>query len=249
MQMEFTGERYIPELLSPKISYEHWHRYIFASRFCVQKKVLDLACGEGYGSAYLAAVAHTVTGIDISDDAVQHAKMKYNLPNVQFLQSDVSRLNLESKGFDTIVSFETLEHLTADSQELFMAEAVRLLNAEGILLVSTPNKKIYSDNANYVNPYHLSEFYKPDFENFLQRHFKSVVVFSQQIIGGSIISDDDENIFNIDRLRLGQNGFIPGTNEKQAEMEYLIGICSQNKFSPVSGSILLDNDNKLITDH
>ena len=247
--MEFTGERYVPELLSAKISYEHWHRYIFASRFCIQKKVLDLACGEGYGSAYLARLASQVTGIDISGDTIQHAKSKYNQQNIQFLQSDVAQLNLESGGFDTIVSFETLEHLSTGNQELFLNEMVRLLAADGIFLVSTPNKKVYSDDANYANPYHLAEFYKPDFESFLQKYFKTVIVFNQQIIGGSIIRRDDEIIYNIDQLHQGENGFVPGAREKQTEMEYLIGICSQNEFSAVSGSILLDDDNKLISDH
>src|SRR4051812_25857571 len=114
MQLEFTGERFVPELMAAKISYEHWHRYIFARRFCIGKKVLDVACGEGYGTAYLASFAQYITGVDISEESIQHATTKYKGPKSEFVQSDVAQMPLNNVSFDTIVSFETLEHLSAD---------------------------------------------------------------------------------------------------------------------------------------
>ena len=86
MEMAFTGERYVPSLLSAKISYEHWHRYIFAKGYVQNKLVLDAACGEGYGTAYLAGFATHVTGIDLSEEAINHAQKKYLLNNLSFVR-------------------------------------------------------------------------------------------------------------------------------------------------------------------
>ena len=66
--MKFTGERYLPELDFPEISYEHWHRYLVAAELAGGKVVLDLACGEGYGSALLASKAVSVIGIDADSE-------------------------------------------------------------------------------------------------------------------------------------------------------------------------------------
>jgi len=244
MQMEFTGERYLPELTSAKISYEHWHRYIFASRFCTQKKVLDIACGEGFGSNFLARYAESVTGIDIAPEIIEHAKRKYNHGRVDFKASNAVSLAVESETFDVIVSFETLEHLTKDDQHLFIEEMVRVMKEDGVLIISTPNKKVYSDDANYSNPFHLSEFYKEEFISFLTEHFKNIAIFSQQVIGASLIRRETESVYDIEHIHMRSSGFIPGVFSDEIETEYMIGVCSQNSFS-AAGSILLDDTNQL----
>jgi len=242
--MEFTGERYLPELLSAKISYEHWHRYMFASRFCNQKNVLDIACGEGFGSNYLSKNAEFVLGVDIAPDIIEHAKKKYNHQRLDFMVSNAVSVPLESENFDVIVSFETLEHLSKDDQHLFIKEMVRLMKEDGTLIISTPNKKVYSDDANYSNPFHLSEFYKQEFMSFLTEHFKNITIFSQQVIGASLISREKESVYSIEHVHLGSNGFAPGAINGEVKMEYMIGVCSQNDFS-ADGSILLDDTNIL----
>src|SRR6202158_4675765 len=72
----FTGERFVPGCAG-EIAYEHWHRYAFARRFAAGKRVLDAACGEGYGSALLGAVAESVVGVDIDASAIAHAGERY----------------------------------------------------------------------------------------------------------------------------------------------------------------------------
>ena len=74
--LDFTGERFTPECVR-EIWYEHWHRYVFARQLAKGKRVLDAACGEGYGSALLADVAASVVGADISDQAIAHARSRY----------------------------------------------------------------------------------------------------------------------------------------------------------------------------
>lgn len=245
MQMEFTGERYVPELLSAKISYEHWHRYIFASRFCSHKNILDIACGEGFGSNFLSKNALTVTGVDISAEAIEHAIRKYNNETTKFIESGATSIPFDDESFDVVVSFETLEHLNRADQDLFLNEVVRVLKKEGIFIVSTPNKKIYSDNANYSNPFHLSEFYKEEFEVFLAQHFKNIDIFSQQITGTSLISRKNENLYSIEHIHQTPSGFVPGPISNLVEMEYMIGLCSQVDLVSVTGSILLDDTNSL----
>ena len=68
--LEFTGERFVPGIAG-EIAHEHWHRYAFARRCVAGKRVLDVACGEGYGSALLAGESTSVTGIDIDAGAIR----------------------------------------------------------------------------------------------------------------------------------------------------------------------------------
>lgn len=71
--MEFTGERFLPTEQG-KIRLEHYHRYAVVQPIVAGKVVLDVACGEGYGSSFMAEVASSVVGVDISAEAVQHAR-------------------------------------------------------------------------------------------------------------------------------------------------------------------------------
>src|SRR6266403_4168752 len=73
MEIPFTGERFLPGCAG-EIAYEHWHRYAFARRFATGKRVLDAACGEGYGTALLSKVASAVVGVDIDAATVAHAR-------------------------------------------------------------------------------------------------------------------------------------------------------------------------------
>lgn len=249
--MEFTGERYVPELVSAKISYEHWHRYLFAKQFCTGKKVLDIACGEGYGSAYLAKFASHTTGVDISAEAIDHARNKYGGTHIEFVLSDAVQLPFDNEYFDTIVSFETLEHLSSEDQQLYITELLRILKKDGILIISTPNKKVYSDEASYANPYHLAELYKADFKAYLSAHFKNVVIFNQQIIGGSQISQrNDEQVQEISYLHTDMGMFCPGpSGQEAADTEYLVAVCFQSGAPSIAGNVLLDENNTLIKEY
>ena len=140
--LEFTGERYTPECVR-EIRYEHVHRYVFARELVKGRKVLDAACGEGYGTALLAETATSVTGVDVSAAAIAHARKRYQHANADFVESDCLSMPFEDGEFDCIVSFETLEHL--EEQESLLAEFRRVLKADGFLLVSTPDRAIYTD--------------------------------------------------------------------------------------------------------
>jgi ubiquinone/menaquinone biosynthesis C-methylase UbiE len=168
---EFTGERFLPSL-SGEIAYEHWHRYAFARRFVAGKRVLDAACGEGYGTALLGAVAASATGVDIDMASIDRARATYaDGKRIRFIASSCTGLPLPSASIDVVVSFETIEHLDAGDQLAMLLEFTRVLTADGLLILSSPNKRLYSDEREVVNKYHLQELYRDDLARLLSRRF------------------------------------------------------------------------------
>lgn len=183
--MEFTGERYIPGL-GNQIALEHLHRYTLALAYVVGKRVLDVACGEGYGSSMLATVAASVAGVDISSEAVNHAAAKYVQSNLEFFCAPAESLPLGSASVDVVVSFETIEHL--EQQEAMLAELKRVLAPGGLLIISCPDRLNYSGVVGHDNPFHVKELYGEEFVALLQSYFLYVEVLGQRVVWGSLVA-------------------------------------------------------------
>ena len=177
--LEFTGERFTPECVR-EIFYEHWHRYAWAAQLVKDRHVLDAACGEGYGSHLLAQHAAKVDGVDIDSEAVRHANAKYARTGLRFHQASALELPFPDDHFDCVVSFETLEHLVEHDE--LMTEFRRVLKPEGFLVISSPDKKTYSDDTGYVNEFHLRELYRDEFEDLLGRFFPSWRLYGQKLM-------------------------------------------------------------------
>ena len=152
--MKFTGERFIPTEQG-RIRLEHYHRYAMVVDVVANKDVLDVASGEGYGSAFMSNVARSVIGVDISDEAVNHASTAYKKPNLTFRQGSATDLKFEDASFDVVVSFETIEHLAEQAQML--AEIRRVLRPNGVLVISSPNRPVYSEESGEHNEFHVKE--------------------------------------------------------------------------------------------
>lgn len=182
--LEFTGERFTPEC-PREIRYEHFHRYAFARELVRGRSVLDAACGEGYGAAVLASAARSVVGVDLSERAVGHARGRYAADNLTFRQADCLSLPCEDDAFEAVVSFETLEHL-ADHDGL-LSEFRRVLAPGGFLLLSSPDRAIYSDRAGHDNPHHVRELYRDELETLLTAHFPAWRLFGQRLGFHSLI--------------------------------------------------------------
>lgn len=193
--LEFTGERFTPECVR-EIWYEHIHRYVFASHYISGLNVLDAACGEGYGSALLAKHAQAVTGVDISLQAVTHARQRYaSQQNLEFTQADCCDLPFEDNAFDCVVSFETLEHL--ENQQGLLAEFRRVLKPKGFLILSSPDKAEYSDVRGFDNEFHVKELYKEELTQLLDQHFPAYRMLGQKLQFQSAI-------WSLDNQRRGQ---------------------------------------------
>lgn len=195
--IEFTGERFLPNNpdAAGEIEVEHYHRYLMARKFAQGKKVLDVACGEGYGSYLLSEVASSVTGVDISEETIEHATNSYQRTGLTYLQGNAAKIPVADGSIDLVVSFETIEH--HDRHEEMMLEISRVLQQDGLLIISSPDKKEYSDIPNYDNPYHVKELYLSEFETLLRKHFSNIALLGQRIKFGSIIAplNKNESIF------------------------------------------------------
>lgn len=168
-----TGERMVPESADRFTFWEHVHRYAFAARFVRGKRVLDIACGEGYGAAALqkAGAAHVI-GVDIAEDVCAHARKKYGL---DARSGSAEQIPIADGSADVVVSFETLEHVPDPHR--FLDECIRVLKPNGRLIISTPNKGIYG--ADSPNPYHCSEMTEAEFSSALHARFRKAAFYSQ----------------------------------------------------------------------
>ncbi|MEX0915136.1 MAG: class I SAM-dependent methyltransferase [Wenzhouxiangellaceae bacterium] len=182
--LEFTGERFTPECVR-EIFHEHWHRYAWAQRLVGGLEVLDCACGEGYGSRILADAAKSVTGVDIDAATIDHARRRYATADVEFECASALELPFENDHFDAVVSFETLEHLTEHDE--LMREFRRVLKPEGFLLMSSPDKKTYSDDTGFDNEFHVRELYRDQFEDLLERYFPHYRLYGQKLMFNSAL--------------------------------------------------------------
>ncbi|MBE9014562.1 class I SAM-dependent methyltransferase, partial [Pseudanabaenaceae cyanobacterium LEGE 13415] len=180
----YSGERFT-DAMTGAIDHEHRHRYLFALQFCQGKRVLDIASGEGYGSALLATVAKEVTGVDIDDETISHSRIAYSAPNLKFEVGDAMSIPLPDESVDIVVSFETIEHF--EGHEKFLSEVRRVLAPGGMVIISSPIKEAYAANLEWKNPFHLKELTKNEFTALMGQHFSNVAYYEQMALMGSMI--------------------------------------------------------------
>lgn len=223
--LAFTGERFTPEC-NREIWFEHWHRYVFARCFVEGKTVLDVACGEGYGSALLASKARSVLGVDIDPEAVAHASKRYagQAEHLSFQVGDATRLDgIAEHSVDVITSFETLEHLA--EHDALMTAFKRVLKPSGLLLISTPDKAEYSDAQGFDNEYHVRELYVPEFEALIHCHFSHQRLWGQKLMFGSMLYDMNGRDQSIQTHTAMHGGMTPESGVQLPPM-YVLAACT-----------------------
>ena len=158
------------------------HKYLFASEHLSGSSILDIACGTGYGTNILFErhPDFSFFGCDLDNSAITYAKNHYS-KQITFKQCNAYSTGFEDNFFDTIISFETLEHLEDGS--LFLKEIKRILKPNGKLICSTPNKtfgeRLGSTKEKPLNPYHISLYYHDDFQHLLSSYFTDVSILGQ----------------------------------------------------------------------
>ena len=222
-ELKFTGERLVPGVFG-KIAVEHLHRYAICLDFVKGKKVLDIASGEGYGSNFLSKSAQEVVGVDISQIAVDHAQKNYSSKNLSFQVGSILDIPCEPDVFDVVVSFETIEHISEHRK--MIAEVKRVLKPDGLLIISTPEKAVYSDQVNYSNPYHEKELYEEEFVQILSEEFQFIQLGYQKFLSGSYIQVP--NSIN-NQVKFFGGDFKEIHQHKDLNQEYLIAICSNSQ--------------------
>ncbi|MDH3203061.1 MAG: class I SAM-dependent methyltransferase, partial [Nitrosopumilus sp.] len=243
IMLNWTGERFLPWMEVGEIHYEHLHRYYFAKEFSKNKSVLDLACGEGYGSFILADTASKVVGIDNNSDTINHAKNSYLKNNLIFLDGDITAVPIKDKKFDLIVCFEALEHI--ELQDSLLSEINRLLDPNGILIISTPNKDFFTDDER--SPFHKKELIYNEFKDLLENYFSNVSILGQNLtLDSNIRSESNLKIkeYVIER----KNERYDQGKKTTKESKFFIGIASKKSIDiEIQSSFLVDKNNEVFT--
>ncbi|MBI4442383.1 MAG: methyltransferase domain-containing protein [Acidobacteria bacterium] len=241
--MKFTGEQVVPREVDPDLFNEHRARYLFARQFVSGKKVLDAACGTGYGSALLGETATAVFGVDISSDAVLYARQHYRGTNLHFGRCDCLALAFPSGWFDVVVAFEIIEHL--ENPEAFVAELRRVLAPSGVLLLSTPNRLYYTEERGEVNPFHQREFSFPELQQLLSAIFPHCAILFENHVPGLLISDDSAPGPAVAAVAEQPAGAAsPPENAQTAH--YFVALCSNLPLEPTPPLLLLPSTGNVL---
>lgn len=223
MKRNWTGER-LETFINSRDTVEHLHRYAVASEYIKDKVVLDIACGEGYGSNLMSEVASYIYSVDIDDETVQAARLKYNKNNIKFITGSASSIPVDSNSIDVVVSFETIEH--HDKHDEMLEEIKRVLKPNGLLIISTPDKLYYSDNRNYNNEFHIKELYKQEFKDLISIYFNKLQLLTQTYFSGNSILNED----SAENELVFFSGNYSSIEKYMIDPLYLIAIASNNDF-------------------
>jgi ubiquinone/menaquinone biosynthesis C-methylase UbiE len=183
--MVLTDERVVEGETHKRLWDDHVARYELAAKYVNKRKVLDIACGTGYGSKLLKeAGAARVWGIDISLEAVEYAREKYNKEGVQFLVGDITSIPLPAASVDVVACFETIEHV--EDYERVIDELHRVLKPDGMLTISTPSRTLSSPGRAMGdrpwNKNHKVEFTAEELQCLLEPHFEKLTVYGQRFV-------------------------------------------------------------------
>jgi SAM-dependent methyltransferase len=173
--LSLTGERTLPDVPAENYWFRrHLAVYEWVAERCGGLRVVDMACGEGYGVEILARRARSVTGVDANPEAHEHARLKYTRPGVRFVRDLVERYE---EPCDAVVMLQTIEHV--EDPGAVLDHFRRLLRSGGAAYVSTPNVLTLAPPGaeRSDNPWHLREYRAEDFRELCSRAFDDVELY------------------------------------------------------------------------
>jgi SAM-dependent methyltransferase len=175
--LELTGERTLPDVPAENYWFRrHLAVYEWIAARVAGRRVLDMACGEGYGSDALAGAAASVVGVDANPEAFEHARLRYRRPGLSFERGMVETFGSEAE-FDAVVFLQTIEHVFDPVGVLTHFRSI--LRPGGVAYVSTPNLLTLAPPGAVKsdNPWHLKEYRASEFETLCRSAFGSVRLF------------------------------------------------------------------------
>ena len=231
-KIEFDGERCTP-WVTTQILAAHLHRYFSVLDLVQGKRVLDISCGEGYGTALMRREgAARVTGADIDMAIIERARRVYGDEGLSFEVADArTTLPFEDQSFDVVVSFETIEHIA--EQEGFTAELARVLTPEGILVISTPDAALSPPDI--PNPFHAKELDEKAFLALLAPHFAHVTPYRQGYLHGSVLTGPGETMQSWKRT-----GFLDYAADTDTQRRYIIAVATNGPPATLPSGMLHD---------
>jgi SAM-dependent methyltransferase len=154
--LPLTGERTVPGIVAENYWFRrHEVAYEFALPHAAGHSVLEVGCGEGYGTALLASAADRIVGVDYDAATAAHAAVSY--PQARFVRANLAALPVASRSVDVLVTLQVIEHVWNHPE--FVGECLRVLRPGGLLLVTTPNRLTFSPGLDKpLNPFHTKEF-------------------------------------------------------------------------------------------
>ncbi|WP_171056080.1 methyltransferase domain-containing protein [Paenibacillus sinopodophylli] len=244
----FTGERLVVNRTVKQdyssVYNEHMSRYVFASRLVSGLRVLDAACGAGYGSEMLKrSGAAEVIGVDVDLASLELAKRDYGGTDISFVEGDVLALPFGDASFDVVVSFETIEHVASGAD--WIKESARVLKEGGLFIVSTPNRTVTNTPIYFeelpFNQHHRFEYRTAELIGELVQHYAVEAVYGQNVY--------DDSLFPTMRWLRELHGIAPDRAEahkrtwnpheliplheiKSAEPMYIVAVCRKSKRWP-----------------
>jgi ubiquinone/menaquinone biosynthesis C-methylase UbiE len=212
MENAVVPERFVPAASRGQlVEAEHLVRYWWAGRLAPGRRVLDAGCGMAYGSRMLAeAGAAHVTGVDRATSVLDAARAACP-ESVELVTADLRELPFPDRSFDLVVCFEVVEHL--DDPDAALRELERVIAADGVLLLSSPNRDVYEPG----NPHHVHEFTPPELREALQRYFAHVELRRQANLVASAVMPDDvaarDSLEEVHDVRLAKCVALPAGGE------------------------------------
>ncbi len=231
--IETPQQSFAPLIADPLLAIEHYHRYLYASRFVKNKRVLDISCGEGYGTAFLSLNALEVVGVDRDESKVLRAKEKYaRFANTKYETGECENYTAPASSFDVAVSLGTLQHLGIEERHRFLLNLKQVLKHSGVCVISAPVRPMNGKGSEPTAPTSKAKFSAVEFSEFLKQYFRNIIFVGQKALTVSSIwslydwADDNFRFHMRDDLFT-----LPPEDEQFANPDYLVAICSNEYLS------------------